>query len=583
LDSISFLKSPPFLEMVGNTIYTVTSVLTQRELDSHCALFNILADLRPELPDCDATIKDSPAGKIVISYCGATKTLKNWNNRFFWIDASVCPLSIPWFNVTSVIKDPLPLDDAVDFSCVKLLDYSPTLIRKYPEIFLCVIGLSRSYAETDARPIFLDSDDEGGWRDSLTLLNPRILINVKTGERTLAENEANTGKRKRKVAFAVGSLPMKKARAVGVVITEPRPVTAGKPPASMQRLIKNKIVKMTIGSAQPLTSIEVVPPVSSVQADVTLVVTEPANETRDSSVPEAEVGGPSVLENEVGTSSATPSQNYAVDDFYESQTIDSATAQDVYVPNWNVTNNARIYHPTICRNLLDHVTPPGYWVALRIQSDAGFLDSFNINSAQHVCMVSELRLRAESELRMSELRSVLSGEAKMREEFVSLQDAMTRCFEEKSAELDARIAESSECRSALGKVISLAINKGIQQGLEAGIKHGKACRSLAEVEAYDPEIENKIPHLLSALTLEGDHGDADPPPEFHKLQPVSSQVTVPVYSTLGGSRGSGSISGGMLLTDAIATLHGLAEKENMDCSHFRRWGQWLFSSVCVPS
>nr|GFB11721.1 hypothetical protein [Tanacetum cinerariifolium] len=46
-----------------------------------------------------------------------------------------------------------------------------------------------------------------------------------------------------------------------------------------------------------------------------------------------------------------------------------------------------------------------------------------------------------------------------------------------------------ECRSALGKVISMAINKGIQQGLEAEVVHGKAGRSLTQTEAYDLEIE----------------------------------------------------------------------------------------------
>ncbi|GJR72388.1 hypothetical protein Tco_0084753 [Tanacetum coccineum] len=50
--------------MVGCSIYTVTSVLTQRELDLHCLTYNILAELRPEVPDRNSTIKDSPEGKI---------------------------------------------------------------------------------------------------------------------------------------------------------------------------------------------------------------------------------------------------------------------------------------------------------------------------------------------------------------------------------------------------------------------------------------------------------------------------------------------------------------------------------------
>ncbi|GKC63917.1 hypothetical protein Tco_1096515 [Tanacetum coccineum] len=71
---------------------------------------------------------------------------------------------------------------------------------------------------------------------------------------------------------------------------------------------------------------------------------------------------------------------------------------NVYVPNWNVNNNARVNDPVIFRNLLDHVTPPDYWAALRNQGDAGFLDAFNINTAQHICMTSELRVRYEHEI-----------------------------------------------------------------------------------------------------------------------------------------------------------------------------------------
>nr|GEU81819.1 hypothetical protein [Tanacetum cinerariifolium] len=79
-------------------------------------------------------------------------------------------------------------------------------------------------------------------------------------------------------------------------------------------------------------------------------------------------------------------------------TIETTTADNIYVSYWGVTNGARVDNPTICHNLLDHITPPGYWVALRNQSAAGFLDGFNINSTQHTCMVSELRLRYEHEI-----------------------------------------------------------------------------------------------------------------------------------------------------------------------------------------
>ncbi|GKE40431.1 hypothetical protein Tco_1463836 [Tanacetum coccineum] len=165
--------------------------------------------------------------------------------------------------------------------------------------------------------------------------------------------------------------------------------------------------------------------------------------------------------------------------------------------------------------------------------------------------VSKLGVDCES------LRGEIVGEAKLREEFASLQDVVAWHFEEQSAKLDARIADvlghdirlalmkcaqSSECRSALGKVISYAINKGIQQGLEAGVEHGKAGRSFAQVEAYDPDVENKyvaavnnfenvsfslleelkalkdspLALIMFALTLEG---DAESTPKLRELRP----------------------------------------------------------------
>nr|GEU84174.1 putative transposase (putative), gypsy type [Tanacetum cinerariifolium] len=545
LGSISFLNSLPFFEMVGNTIDIVTFVLTQRELNYHFSSFNIPAELRPELLDRSTTIKDSPSRKIGVYTC-----FVEFAN--FRIDTSVCLLSIPWFNGTSVIKNPLHVDDVVDLTCVEVLDENCTLIRKYPKVFLCVVGLSRSYTETDVYPTFLFSDDEEiGLLEFVKFVDP----------------------------------------------FKPQPATAGKSPTAMRRLIKqNSQVDTASGSAAP-----------SIEDIVSSFITP----TQEHDYEDGFIHSDNVRTCPPSGQFIFSSSSVDTDILTSSQTI---TAHDVYVPTWNVTNDARIDHPVICQNLLDHVTPPGYWVALRIQSNVGFLDSFNVNSAQHVCMVSELRLpykyeimarekfkkkftdsfvviqkrdgeivdlrsrleKAESEhakvnelcRHVSELKvkaavkaseivglnahnveslgkiSTLESVPKIREEFASLQDAAAQCFEERSAELHARIAEvkhdmdndlylhmltvivrrrwvighgfclvvmkcahSFECHLALIKVISLAINKGIQQGLEAGIEHGKAGIFLAEVEAYDPKIQKSEMLLSYALaTLRGRAG-----------------------------------------------------------------------------
>ncbi|GJW33889.1 hypothetical protein Tco_0053921 [Tanacetum coccineum] len=453
------------------------------------------------------------------------------------------------------------------------------------------------------------------------------------------ELDVNVGKRKKRVAFVSGSPPVKKARTEGITISDSRSNIAGKSPSALRRLIRQSgqaesgsgSVVPAVGDAtssfvtptlersleddirdnvrtcplfgrfvvlssssmdiNTLTSPQVVLVVSAGQASVNVSVAGPVSDTRDSSAPELETG----------TLSTTPSQGSSANDFYESQTIDSATALNVYVPKWNITNSARIDNFVTCRNFLDHVTPLWYWAALRNQGDAGFLDAFNINSAQHICMASELRLRYEHEIitkekferkftdsvlivqqrdaevadlkvrlekakkeaaevvelrgRVSELdaglaakfeevvdlngknsellgkvsslesthgelsaqvaklmtdcevlRSEVTGEAKLREEFKSFQDVEARRFKQSRTEVDFElwcpsccdeVYSAAKCRFALGKVISLAINKGIQEGLEAGIKHGKSRRTLAQVEAYNPRVKDEFVSVVT--------------------------------------------------------------------------------------
>ncbi|GKF71925.1 hypothetical protein Tco_0208039, partial [Tanacetum coccineum] len=91
------------------------------------------------------------------------------------------------FGGTSVVKDPLPVDEAVDLSCVEMLNENRTLIKKYPEIFLSFVGLRRSFVETNVRPTLLrDNDEEMSLLDFVKSVDP---FKVKVGEQNLTENE----------------------------------------------------------------------------------------------------------------------------------------------------------------------------------------------------------------------------------------------------------------------------------------------------------------------------------------------------------------------------------------------------------
>ncbi|GKA99104.1 hypothetical protein Tco_0827041 [Tanacetum coccineum] len=456
------------------------------------------------------------------------ESMKHWNNRFFsGLDARLFCYPLSWLAVTSVVK--------IHIRGLRLLTF--------------LFGLSRSFTDTDVHPTLLhDNDEEMGLLDFVKSADP---FKVKVEERTLAENEVplitetedrvispsaqivslvdhnihdelnvNSGKRKKRAAFVSGSPLVKMARTEGIVISDTRPSTAGKSPTAMRRLIRQGEQaaagsRSAAAATEDITSSSVTPTPEHALEDVLHDNLRTRPPTAGVSVPTAESAGDghpaSTPEFETGTLSATPSHGSPADDFYESQTVDSATAMNVYVPNWNVTNNARIDNPGICRNLLDHVTAPGYWAAL--QSEA--------------VKVEELRkrvfdLEALVAVKFGEVASLTTHNASLLERVSAVElerDSL------KSQVVDARIADVRrdmdndlylhmltaiagrrwvvrhgfrlavykcacpvECRSALGKVISMAINKGKQQGLEAGIVHGKAGRSLAQVEAYDPEV-----------------------------------------------------------------------------------------------
>ncbi|GJX38767.1 hypothetical protein Tco_0252070 [Tanacetum coccineum] len=329
----------------------------------------------------------------------------------------VLSIFLLWYNDISVKKDPLPSDDLVDLPLLDKLNDNRTLIRKYPETFLCLVGLSRSFVDMDVRPTLLGCDKSSGYIGLLDFMKSVDSFKVKTRERTLADGEVPllienadmvvapldniirlvshtiaddikeySGKNKMSVGFSNVSSPVKKDSTGGVRIDDPVATTAGKSPhdyddelisthndnvRTCPRSDRYVVLSSSSMDTDILTSPQVAPPVPSLHADADIVATDPVVKTGDSSIPRTVVREPPILRNETGNSSAAPDHGSPIDDFYDSQTIDSVTAHNIYA--------------SLCN-----------------RHDSNFLDLLNVNSAQHSCMVSELRLRYEHEITVRE-------------------------------------------------------------------------------------------------------------------------------------------------------------------------------------
>ncbi|GKB67723.1 hypothetical protein Tco_0929135, partial [Tanacetum coccineum] len=58
-------------------------------------------------------------------------------------------------------------------------------------------------------------------------------------------------------------------------------------------------------------------------------------------------GDSSIPGDNTKTSTSTPDEGSHVDEFFESQTINSTTTQNIYVPEWSVNNDARVENPIL--------------------------------------------------------------------------------------------------------------------------------------------------------------------------------------------------------------------------------------------
>nr|GEW23358.1 hypothetical protein [Tanacetum cinerariifolium] len=76
-------------------------------------------------------------------YTKPLDSLKNWNNRFFWVDERVFPTVVDWR--TNAPKDGIPAAGTYSLEAVRVLDTHRTPIQKQPEMLLCLVGISRRY------------------------------------------------------------------------------------------------------------------------------------------------------------------------------------------------------------------------------------------------------------------------------------------------------------------------------------------------------------------------------------------------------------------------------------------------------
>nr|GEX21193.1 transposase (putative), gypsy type [Tanacetum cinerariifolium] len=466
-------------------------------------------------------------------YTKPLDSLKNWNNRFFWVDERVFSTIVDWR--TSAPKDGMPAENTYSPEAVMILNTHCTPIQKQPEALLCLVGLSRKYYLGDeVYPTFLHDDDRD--MNLFCLIRAPNPTKVKTGSRPRAAHGVPllivTANRVTEMKDPAAATDSSGEAAASEVPPSENATTTGVAPeagqakevAATESIREGKslaAIELEMGSTRPVPASQGAPVDVSYPNPLSFVdpQSRPSTDVTQSSKGAATTGDPE-SENTSFTSMV-------------------GLPESIYRPEWGITNGCLFNAPEAYQDLL----------RLRFEREAKLLKKSVAQVARR-----DKRIQAR-ENEIKNLETLLEVETDMKKAAENRTIAGRRWVIGNGLRLAVmKCGESTELRKAFADVVSAGIAKGMSEGLKHGVEHGKANLSLEAIEAYDSEAEAKyittlhalkdlkypivdqleslkdapMDVIMASLHLESDTGD-DAPQWIRELHPSSSQLTIPVY------------------------------------------------------
>nr|GEV01740.1 transposase (putative), gypsy type [Tanacetum cinerariifolium] len=448
-------------------------------------------------------------------YTKPLDSLKNWNNRFFWVDERVFPTIVDWR--TNASKDGMPANGTYSVEDVRALDTHRTPIQKQPEMLLCMVGISRRYYLGDeVYPTFHYDDDRE--MDLFSLIRAPNPTKVKTGSRPFAPYE----------------VPLLTLTATRVIeMDEPAVATdSSGVPSTIERSpldFTHEVEASSRGTAAPeMPPPEDVPTTIAPGADQAgeAVAAEPpadregrkrGHDGTDASAPPkslrrdhadlrpsgvpADVSDPDPLGFADAPSPhpadvAQSSQGVAAAGDPESENVSSpaevGSPGSVYRPEWGVTNGNLLDTPEACQDLVDRAAPPGYFSELCHMHNEDFLGQYNISLARQVAMGSQLRLRFEQEAKL--LRKSVTQ--------VARRDQRIQARESKIKNLEALLeteVDALQQQLSREETLKAAFEEYKQQ--QDQLVEQRCAEMDARLDALSIDFDEELyPHMLTAIT-----------------------------------------------------------------------------------
>ncbi|GJY19743.1 hypothetical protein Tco_0391234 [Tanacetum coccineum] len=455
----------------------------------------------------------------LVCYTKPLDSLKNWNNHFFCVDDFACPTSFSWHTAKHVTRDPDPV--VADFSAQ---DYAtlvahPSPFRKFPEAFMCLVGLSRHYTlDEETYPRFLHKNGEGGC----------LLIFDKGGSGNQTEQGDSAGggegvdiqlvsEPANTVVEDVAPLQPRRQRKRKIMVvdtgesfhppkrlrkdhrTPSRTSVGGKSMFAVQQLLAGAVLKVEVRveaiptlpfvtafvSTTPehevgdYTDSMVVPNLHTIRAPQRFVIFLDSSHHSSANVAEAEVdslvrsSAPIMMTVTTVTSmvdSALVAKEKPIKPFLFS--ADSSLAGGAN-PNTGVfwilpiatffmTNGSRLDDGHVCREMVDEFAPPKFFAFVHGMEHDQLFTEFNVGATRQISLSAEVRMRTEYNVKE---RRRLKSVVEKQDELLKAKDGE---IEDLRAQLLLKEIEAVEATRLCAQSSNLeAIEKSLQDEVSA--------------------------------------------------------------------------------------------------------------------
>ncbi|GJX52635.1 gypsy type transposase, partial [Tanacetum coccineum] len=441
-------------------ITSLKCVLTQEHLDAICAKYFVPEEVHPQLPSSDATMHERPTGKV------------GMYTRFF--------------DYANYHRAPAPSEYNMEHINTLIAQASPFL--RFPEEFLCWVGISRNYLlNKDTYPRFEYEDKE---EMDLNAFIPPLISTARRGicDRPRSLNmidllHSGQTSHRDPTSDLVWFVPLESCRCWRGNLLEMQPhafkkkrviydseglPVASHPPKRLRAdygttggsVTKGKILQvfLTVAPRIPRLTIRTGVPALLPYPYYFFRIASPLVEGRRPYRHRAKSADPEV---DSLVRSAAPVMTEATT--VATIAITVAIPADVSlrrksIPEWTVTKGFELNDGRMCANMIDHFTPPAFFKTVRGMEHEQLFTEFNVSQAdakEESAEVTQLRAQVSG---LEATENSLRGEVASAKDHNVLLEQECNSLKLKVTGLESTIAEKRSELSDLGSVHELEIS-----------------------------------------------------------------------------------------------------------------------------